>query len=81
MENYLAQITIDFGMMADEHEEAMRNERIWALGAPNAEAAEMHEENMETHRQLADWYRAISNNPEWFMDKLLAYGHKLLEDK
>ena len=77
MENYLAQITIDFGMLADEHEGAASNERLWAKGAPDAEAAEMHEENEATHRQLAEWLRDISNNPEWLLDKLLAFGDKL----
>lgn len=77
MENYLAQITIDFGVLADEHEGAAKNEHIWALGAPSADYAEMHEENEATHRQLAEWFRAISNNPEWLLDKLLAFGDQL----
>jgi hypothetical protein len=77
MENYLAQITIDFGVLADEHEGAVRNERLWSHGAPDAETAAMHEENAETHRQLADWFRDISNNPEWLLDKLLAFDDQL----
>jgi hypothetical protein len=77
MENYLAQITIDFGVLADEHEGAAQNEHIWGLGAPDAETAEMHEENAETHAQLAEWFKDISNNPKWLLDKLLAFGDQL----
>jgi hypothetical protein len=77
MENYLAQITIDFGMMADEHEGAAKNEHLWGLGAPDTETAEMHNENEMTHLYLTEIYRAISNNPKWFMDKLLAFGDQL----
>lgn len=76
MENYLAQITIDFGVLADEHEGAVRNERLWSHGAPDAETAAMHEENAETHRQLAEVYRKISNNPKAFFDFMYT-----LEDK
>lgn len=77
MENYLEQITISFGVLADEHEGAAKNEHIWALGAPSVDYAEMHEENEATHRQLAEWFRDISNNPEWLLDKLLAFGDQL----
>ena len=77
MENYLAQITIDFGVLADEHEGAAQNEHLWGLGAPDAETAEMHNENEMTHLYLTEVYRAISNNPEWLLDKLLAFGDQL----
>lgn len=76
MENYLAQITIDFGVLADEHEVAASNERLWAKGAPDVEQAAMHEENAETHIQLARGYRQLSNNPKAFFDFISA-----MEDK
>jgi len=68
MENYLAQITIDFGVLADEHEGAAKNEELWAKGAPDAETSEMHVENATTHRDLAKAYREISNNPKAFFE-------------
>jgi hypothetical protein len=77
MENYLAQITIDFGVLADEHEGAAKNNHIWAMGTPREDYTEMYEEQADAHRQLAEWFRAISNNPEWLLDKLLAFGDQL----
>lgn len=74
MENLLAQITIDFGKLAEDHYAAARNEHLWALGARDNETAVMHEENSDDHRQLALLYKNISNNPKWLLEKLLAFG-------
>jgi hypothetical protein len=68
MENYLAQITIDFGVLADEHEGAAKNEELWAKGAKDAETSAMHVENATVHHELANAYREISNNPKAFFD-------------
>lgn len=68
MENYLAQITIDFGILADEHEGAAKNEELWAKGAKDVETSAMHLENATTHRELAGVYRDISNNPKVLFD-------------
>jgi hypothetical protein len=74
MENYLEQIVIDFGVLATEHEDAAKNEHTWALGAPSADYCAMHEENAETHRQLAKAYRNISNNPKAFFEFIETLG-------
>lgn len=74
MENYLAQITIDFGVLADEHEGAAKNEELWAKGAKDRETSEMHVENATTHRDLAKAYREISNNPKAFFEFIETLG-------
>lgn len=38
----------------DDHLIAASNERIWALGSDNDEAAAMHEQNAEEHRNFAE---------------------------
>ena len=38
----------------EEHRVAASNERLWAKGAPDAETAQMHEENAEEHMEFAD---------------------------
>ena len=38
---------------ADEHFVAASNEHLWALGAPNGEAAMLHEMNAEENKEFA----------------------------
>lgn len=38
----------------EEHRVAASNERLWAIGAPDAETAEMHFENAAEHIEFAD---------------------------
>ena len=40
--------------LIEEHRVAASNERLWAKGAPDAETAQMHEENAEEHSEFAD---------------------------
>lgn len=40
--------------LIEEHRVAASNERLWAKGAPDAETARMHEENVEEHTEFAD---------------------------
>ena len=39
--------------LIEEHLITARNERLWAKGAPDAETAQMHEENAEEHCSFA----------------------------
>ena len=41
------QITQDMEELAEQYEVAASNERLWAKGSPDAETAQMHEENAE----------------------------------
>ena len=38
----------------EEHHVAASNEKIWAKGAPDAEIAQMHEENAKENIEFAD---------------------------
>ena len=58
----IEQMELDFETMAEEHEVAASNERLWAKGAPNAETAAMHEENAEGHMLLARMYRRMKDD-------------------
>lgn len=41
-------------VLIKEHRAAANNERLWAMGAPDNEAARMHEENAEENAEFAD---------------------------
>ena len=40
--------------LIEEHRIAASNERLWSKGAPDAETAQMHEENATEHIEFAD---------------------------
>ena len=40
--------------LIEEHRVAASNERLWAKGSPDAETAEMHEQNAEEHIEFAN---------------------------
>lgn len=61
-EMLLNQMEQDFENIAKEHDAAAENERIWALGAHDAEQAEMHTQNMEQHKLLARMYRRMKEH-------------------
>ena len=61
-EMIMIQMEQDFEELANEHEATAENERIWSLGAPDAEQAEMHRQNMEQHKLLARMYRRMKDN-------------------
>ena len=62
MENILELLRDLFAEQADEHRIAASNERIWAKGAPNAETAAMHEDNVLMNMQLADIYENMAED-------------------
>ena len=62
MENILELLRDLFAEQADEHRIAASNERIWAKGAPNAETAAMHENNVLMNMQLADIYENMAED-------------------
>lgn len=46
--------------LIEEHRIAASNERLWAKGAPDAETAQMHEENAREHEDFADMLATLS---------------------
>ena len=62
MENILELLRDLFAEQAEEHRVAASNERIWAKGAPNAETAAMHEDNVLMNMQLADIYENMAED-------------------
>lgn len=67
-EMIMNQMEQDFEAMAVEHEEAAKNEYLWALGAPDAEQTKMHTENMEQHKLLARMYRRMKDDTLAFVE-------------
>ncbi len=47
--------------LIEEHRVAASNERLWAKGAPDAETAQMHEENAEENTEFADMLATLLN--------------------
>jgi hypothetical protein len=62
------QMEQDFEYMAKEHDIAVENEYIWALGAADAETTKMHLENMEQHKCLARMYRRMKQDCRAFIE-------------
>ena len=62
MENIFEVLRTAFEEQAEEHRVAASNERIWAKGAPNAETAAMHEDNVLMNMQLADIYENMAED-------------------
>ena len=62
MENIFEIIRTELEELAEEHRVAASNERLWAKGAPNAEAVEMHEDNAIANSQIADIYNKLAAN-------------------
>ena len=58
----LTQMEYDFEYLANEHEATAENERLWSLGAPDPETAQMHIDNMEQHLMLARMYRRMKDD-------------------
>lgn len=61
------QITQDMEELAEQYEVAASNERLWAKGSPDAETAQMHEENAKHASEMAEMYRRIAKYPEAFL--------------
>jgi hypothetical protein len=64
MENVIIKIMYDMAELAEQYEGAASNERIWAKGSPDQEAAEMHEHNAAECAVLAAIYKMFSKNPQ-----------------
>jgi hypothetical protein len=64
MENIIINIINDMAELAEQYEGAASNERLWAKGAPDREAAEMHGRNAAECTVLADIYKKLSENPQ-----------------
>lgn len=60
----IIQITQDMNELAEQYEVAASNERLWAKGSPDAETAQMHEENAEHASAMAEMYHRMSKYPE-----------------
>ena len=64
----LNQMEQDFESLAEEHEVAASNERLWAKGSDDPETARMHEENAEGHLLLARMYRRMKSDTLAFVE-------------
>lgn len=60
----IIQITQDMNELAEQYEGAASNERLWAKGSPDAETAQMHEENAEHASAMAEMYHRMAKYPE-----------------
>lgn len=58
------QITQDMEELAEQYDVAASNERLWAKGSPDAETAQMHEENAKHASEMAAMYRRMAKYPE-----------------
>ena len=67
------QMELDFESLAEEHDAAAENERIWALGAKDADQCQMHTENMKQHRLLARMYRRMKGDTLAFVESYEDY--------
>lgn len=62
MDTEMAQIQLvqDLSELAEQYDGAGDNERLWALGAPDAETTKMHTQNMVHCRAMANLYRQLA---------------------
>lgn len=67
-EMLMNQMEQDFETLAQEHEVAASNERLWAKGSSDAETAAMHEENAQGHLLLARMYRRMKDDTLAFVE-------------
>jgi hypothetical protein len=56
----MIQMEQDFNELAEQYDGAASNERLWAKGSPDAETAQMHEENAEHAFEMAKFYRYLA---------------------
>lgn len=55
------QFTQDMEELAEQYAGAASNERLWAKGAPDAETAQMHEENAIQNHTMALFYGYLAS--------------------
>jgi hypothetical protein len=62
MDTEMAQIQLvqDLSELAEQYDGAGDNERLWALGAPDAETTKMHTQNIVHCRAMANLYRHLA---------------------
>ena len=70
-QNFMIQMEQDFLNLSTEHEEAAKNEHIWALGSGDPDFASQHEQYAEEHRALAEAYRRMSEHVPKFLESYL----------
>ena len=59
-ELFQIQFAQDCEELAEQYDGAGDNERLWALGAPDAEATKLHTQNMVQNRETAKFYRYLA---------------------
>ena len=57
----MIQMEHDFNELAEQYDGAAENEETFALGAPTAEATEMHLQNATHNREMAEFYRYLAS--------------------
>lgn len=62
------QMEQDFESLAEEHEVAASNERLWAKGSSYPHIIAMHEENAARHLLLARMYRRMKEGIFTFIE-------------
>jgi uncharacterized membrane protein len=56
----MIQMEHDFNELAEQYDGAAENELMFALGAPDAESAKMHAQNVVQNREMAKFYRYLA---------------------
>jgi uncharacterized membrane protein len=56
----MIQMENDFNELAEQYDGAAENELLFALGAPTAEATELHTQNVIQNREMAKFYRYLA---------------------
>ncbi len=62
MELTQIQLVQDLSELAEQYDGAGDNERLWALGAPDAETTKLHTQNMAHCRKMAMMYRKMAEH-------------------
>jgi hypothetical protein len=57
------QIVQDLSELAEQYDGAADNELLWSLGAPDAESAKLHAQNVVQNREMAKMYRNMAKYP------------------
>jgi hypothetical protein len=57
----MIQINQDLHELAEQYAGAASNERLWAKGAPDAESAQMHEQNALHNHTMALFYGYLAS--------------------
>jgi hypothetical protein len=55
--------------LIDELEGTADNEEIWMKGSPDEDTAQMHEDNCDTYRRIAEIFKRVKANIPVFVEK------------